>query len=238
MNSYTRRLWKLAALALAVAAQGAFAQGTVTISGVVYAFNTPYPVGGATVSVAEYPEISTVSDAAGHYSLTVPDDALVTPVASLDGYFHTEYLQTFETDGGNITNAHFQFIPEFVYQFLAGMLGVDPNACHIASTVSVAALHTATWEQLMAFGPQGEVGATVTSSPAVPGPIYFDEQTLPNPYLTSTTNDGGILYINLPAGLYRISAHHPDHKFAKFTATCAPGRFINASPSWGLWEKQ
>jgi hypothetical protein len=226
-------------LAFALLSATAFAHGTVTISGVVYTFNTPFPVAGATVSIAEYPQISTTSDAAGHYTLSVPDDALVTPVASLPGY-RTEYLQTFETDGDNIANAHFQFIPEFIYQYLAAALGLDPNSplCNIASTVSVAALHTASWEELMAFGPQGETGATVTSHPALLGPIYFNEQTLPDPTLTSTTNDGGVLYVNVPPGVYRISAHHPDHRFAKMTVTCEPGRFINPSPSWGLWEKR
>ncbi|HEY8207888.1 MAG TPA: hypothetical protein VIG99_10440, partial [Myxococcaceae bacterium] len=145
-----------------------------------------------------------------------------------------------ETDCDDITNAHFQFIPEPVYAFLAMSLGIDPASplCNIASTVSVKALRNLDFDGLMAFGPQGEAGATVSSRPSLPGPIYFNEQTLPDPTLTQTTNDGGVLFINVPVGTYRLSAHHPLHHFAKMTVTCAPGRFINPSPPWGLWEKR
>ena len=120
------------------------------------------------------------------------------------------------------------------------MLGIDPNGpqCHVVTTVSVAAIQGLSFEQFVAFGAHGEAGATVASKPELPGPIYFNEQVLPDPTLTATSRDGGVLFLNVPSGVHTLRATHPAHKFAKVRATCAPGRFINASPPWGLWERR
>jgi hypothetical protein len=40
----------------------------------------------------------------------------------------------------------------------------------------------------------------------------------------------------VPAGTYRIGAQAQGTAFAAFTATCAPGRVINANPPWGLYQ--
>ena len=58
--------------------------------------------------------------------------------------------------------------------------------------------------------PHGDAGATVTITPApatpLSGPIYFDETVTPNPTLTQTSIDGGVLFNNLLPGVQSISA--------------------------------
>ena len=41
---------------------------------------------------------------------------------------------------------------------------------------------------------------------------------------------------NVPAGAYTITARSPSTRFASFVATCKPGRVVNANPPWGLHE--
>jgi hypothetical protein len=48
--------------------------------------------------------------------------------------------------------------------------------------------------------------------------------------------DGGVVWTRVPAGVYRVRAHHPSTRFASFVATCRPGRVVNANPPWGLHE--
>jgi len=234
-----RRLAAIAAVVFLGVAQSALAGGNVQLSGVVYTFNTPFPVAGARVAIAEHPELSTITDAAGRYALSVPDKEEVTPFAEMPGY-RTMHLQTFETDGESIQDAHFQFVPLQVYAFLAFLAGIDPASplCQVVTTVAVRELRGMTFEQLTHFGPQGLPGATVRSRPALPGPIYFNEHVMPDPGRTSTSRDGGVAFTNVPDGRYRLIASHPTARFSKINVTCAPGRFVNASPPWGLIEKR
>lgn len=234
-----RRCAAIAAVVFLGAAPSALAGGHVELSGVVYTFNTPFPVAGARVAIAEYPELSTMTDAAGRYALSVPDEEEVTPFAEMPGY-RTMHLQTFETEGESIQDAHFQLVPLQVYAFLAVLAGVDPASplCQVVSTVAVKELRGLTFEELVQFGPQGLPGATVRSRPELPGPIYFNEQVMPDPSRTSTSIDGGVAFANVPDGRYRLIASHPAARFSKINVICAPGRFVNASPPWGLIEKR
>jgi len=68
-----------------------------------------------------------------------------------------------------------------------------------------------TWASLFSDSlPHGDPGALTVISPAtsspLQGPIYFDEHVQPNPTYTTTSVDGGVLYNNLAAGSYRITA--------------------------------
>ena len=233
-----RRFAAIAAVICLGVAQSSLAGGNVQLSGVVYTFNTPFPVAGARVAIAEHPELSTITDAAGRYALSVPDNEEVTPFAEMSGY-RTMHLQTFETDGESIQDAHFQLVPLQVYAFLAFLVGVDPASplCQVVTTVAVKELRGLTFEQLTQFGPQGLPGAMVRSRPALPGPIYFNEQVIPDPSRTSTSSDGGVVFTNVPNCRYRLIASHPTARFSKINVICEPGRFVNASPPWGLIEK-
>ena len=59
---------------------------------------------------------------------------------------------------------------------------------------------------------------------------------IPDRTLTQTSNDGGVLWLDVPAGVYRFSARHPSDRFASFIATCEPGRLVNANPPQGLYQ--
>jgi hypothetical protein len=43
------------------------------------------------------------------------------------------------TDGDDIDNAWFQMVPQYIYEFMALLLGIDPAStqCQVVSTVSV-----------------------------------------------------------------------------------------------------
>jgi hypothetical protein len=45
-----------------------------------------------------------------------------------------------------------------------------------------------------------------------------------------------MVWTNVPAGVYTITAHDPVTRFASFVATCRPGRVVNANPPWGLYQ--
>jgi hypothetical protein len=234
MFKVTARILMLLVVSLP-ATRSAHAQRKVTLSGIVYAFPSPKPVPGAIVSIAEHPELTTTSDATGRYSLSVPKDAWITPFAVVPGY-RTTHLQTFRTDR-NIEKVYFEMTPQNSYDAAAVLLGFDPASCQVGSAVTVNAIQNLTFEEYAAYGAYGRAGATISSSPALPGPIYTNEQVLPDPSLTQTTNDGSATFKNVPPGVYLLRAHHPNHRFATARVTCTAGRFIFAGPPWGLWEK-
>ncbi|HYD79870.1 MAG TPA: hypothetical protein VEC06_08675 [Paucimonas sp.] len=70
----------------------------------------------------------------------------------------------------------------------------------------------------------------------LPAPIYFNSQVLPDSSLRATSIDGGVVWANVPDGVYTIPASHPTRRFASFVATCKEGRLINADPPHGLKE--
>ena len=210
---------------------------TVKLTGTVYGFNTPDPIVGAKVSVAELPDLVTTTDAQGVYVLAVPDGKPVTPFVTADT-FHTMHLQTFTTAGKGLEHVNFQTPDNGIFGVLAQLVGVDPNApvCHIVSTVSTKDIQGLRFEAFTKFGAHGVAGATASATPTLPAPIYFNKQVVPDAKQVGTSDDGGVLWVNVPAGVYTISATHPTRKFASFTATCVAGRLVNANPPWGLHE--
>jgi hypothetical protein len=220
----------------------ASAARTVTLSGTAYEFNnTDVRLAGATVRVAELPRLRATVGADGSYRLRVPARGRVTPYIVADGY-HTIYLQTFTMAGRSLQRVNFQTPTDAVYDALGTLLDVprDPDGeltqCAIVSTFSTAAVAKLSFDAFTAFGAHGVAGATATTRPALPAPVYFNDQVIPDPAQTSSSIDGGVIWTRVPTGVYRVSAHHPDRRFASFVATCRPGRVVNANPPWGLHE--
>lgn len=211
----------------------------VHISGYAYRFapGATEIIAGASIGVAELPALSTKTDAAGFYMLTVPDGAKISPTIKAEGY-HAMQLQTFTTAGKDLKNVHFQTPDDGIYIALASLVGAKDTAdsCNIASTVNTKAIHDLTYQQFRAFGAHGVADATVTGTPALPPTVYFDEQTVPSPKWTTTSSDGGVLWTQVPKGTYTLTAHHPAKKFATVVVTCTGGQLINANPPWGLYE--
>ena len=227
----------------------------VVMSGLVYVFGSSTLVPGALLSLEEYPDIRTTADRNGHFVLEVPDGVEVTPVIRMPG-FRTMHLQTFETEGEDIENVFIQFFPQVVYDRLACGMGVnpaDPDMCHVFSTVSDHRIQGMTFEDFVEFTAEnrghGVSGATAGARPKMlpyvmtalgllPRPIYFNEDVVPDVARIETSLNGGVIWLDVPHRTHQFRAWHADARFFKFTAKCAPGRFINACPPWGLREKK
>jgi hypothetical protein len=233
----------LAAAVLAAAAAAPVASAeAVTLRGTAYEFNkVQVKLAGAQVRVAEDPTLGATVGADGTYALTVPDGRKVTPYINAAGH-HTIYLQTFTTDGQDLENVNFQTPSDAVYGALAALMDVplapdgNPAQCAIVSTFSTREVRGVPFDDFTAYGAHGVAGATASASPGLPSPVYFNEHVIPDRSQPQSSKDGGVIWPVVPAGAYTISASHPSARFAPFTATCAPGRIVNANPPWGLHQ--
>ena len=237
------RAWPALAVAALLTACGGGDGEQVQLSGTAYKFNKPFTrINGAVIRVAEDPSLSTRTDSNGVFSLKVPAGKAATLYIEAAGYA-TVYSQTF-TPTADIKNVNFQTPDLATYAGLYGLLtqigaGVKPDAtgCVIVSTVSVPAIRNLTIEEFLGFGAHGYAGAQATLEPAGGTRIYFNSKVLPDPTETATTNDGGVVWVNVPPGVYTLSASDPAkpaQKFATATADCRLGRVINANPPQGL----
>ena len=241
-RSSHRALAALCAASAALFATPAQAAPRVHLRGTAYEFNNVrVMLAGATIRVAEYPRLRAVVRADGTYDLAVPDRARVTPYITAAGH-HTIYLQTFTTSREDLANVNFQTPSDAVYGALVALLKVpvdeagDPVRCAIVSTFSTRNVRDLDYAGFIAYGAHGVAGATATATPALPRPTYFNEQVIPDPAQALSSEDGGVLWTGVPAGVYMIRAHKQGTRFASFVATCRPGRIVNANPPWGLHE--
>lgn len=238
----------VAALTLALAALVALPAGaaahqrSVRMSGTAYEFNrASVRLAGATIRVAERPRLSAAVGADGRYVLAVPAHARITPYIVASGY-HTIYLQTFRTQGENLENVNFQTPTEGIYRALALILKVpldadgNPARCAIVSTFSTRNVRGVGFDAFVAYGAHGVAGARAYGVPALPKPVYFNEQVIPDPAQQLSSADGGVVWTDVPTGAYTVRASDPSTRFASFIATCRPGRVINANPPWGLHQ--
>jgi hypothetical protein len=237
----------LIATSLAVAASGVVnaptnQRRTVHLRGTAYEFNNVDKLlTGATIRVAQFPKLKAVVGRDGRYDLVVPNHAKVTPYIVAAGH-HTIYLQTFTTNGEDLTNVNFQTPSDAVYNGLVALLNVpvdsngNPILCAIVSTFSTRNVRGLDFRAFIAYGAHGVAGATATATPALPKPVYFNQDVLPDRSQAASSKDGGVVWTGVPAGVYTITGHHPLTRFASFVATCRPGRVINANPPWGLYQ--
>jgi hypothetical protein len=233
----------LACATLAGAGPAASAKPEVTISGRAYAFNhMDTYLAGATIRVRELPRLRAVTDANGDYELEVPDEAVITPYIEPPPGYHQIDLQTFHTRGKPISNANFQVPADAEYNGLAALLAVPmgpdgrPAQCAIVTTASARNVRGVPYETFHERTPHGVPGATAHAKPALPPAVYFNENVIPDRTQTETSEDGGIIWTEVPAGTYRVITESPSAKFASFLATCEPGRIVNANPPWGAYE--
>lgn len=210
----------------------------IVVRGDAFAFTlpgTPYGlIADATVRVLEAPELTTVTDAMGHFEFPALPAGLTATFALEHPDFPLTRTRTFTLpDTGELERVTFQ-TPEFaLYDAIAAIIAVelDPGACQIVSTV------TRVGKSIYDAGAHGEAGATVTISPALPpgqGPIYFGDDVIPDKARTETSADGGVLFVNVPPGTYELQAHKDGVAFESVTLQCAAGVLANASPPYGL----
>jgi hypothetical protein len=106
----------------------------------------------------------------------------------------------------------------------------------IVTTASARNVRGVDFETFEARTPHGVAGATAHTKPALPGPTYFNEDVIPDRSRTETSGDGGIVWTEVPTGVYRGITKSSSTRFASFLATCKPGRIVNANPPWGAYE--
>jgi len=198
-----------------------------------------HPVVGATVTCPDRPGLEAVTDADGLFTLEGlhPGD-----VASFR-MTHSDYavVQTAALTVGaeGLEEVTFQAPALDMYALVQGMLGIEPepDRCQIAATVTTLA------DSERGFGPtHGEPGVTVAIAPALDGPamgpVYWkvlpNYWIVPDPELTETTEDGGVIFLNVLPGRYVLDAHKPGALFSVVQVDCAPGVLVNAAPPHGL----
>lgn len=231
----------MALFALGTATATAATADTVHVRGTVYTFDNQEPIAGATVRIQELAGLAATSGPDGAYDLEVPDGTRITPYVEAAGH-HGIHLQTFVTQGRDLERVNFQIPTTGTYGALAALLAVpldangDPAECVIVSTFSTVNVREASFDQFVAYGAHGVAGATASATPALAAPIYFNESVIPDPSRTESSDDGGVIWTGVPAGVYRLHASHPSTRFADFIATCEPGRLVNANPPQGFYE--
>lgn len=210
-----------------------------TASGQAFIFG-PSPglhIAGATVSVLEAPERATTVADDGSFTLTVPSGAGLSFVLSHPD-FATIQTATIAIGASGVADIGFQVpTPEIVdLMALASGVELDPDRCQLVTTVSSAA------SPPYGGAGVGEPGAVVDLLPSLPdgaiGPVYFDYLSdsliLPDPTLSATTIDGGVIYGNLPTGEWTLRATKEGVRFTEPDARCHPGAIVNAAPPHGV----
>jgi hypothetical protein len=178
-------------------------------------------VAGVHVSVAELPITHLLdirSDANGKWGFTaikLQGKALpLSFVYQLDGYATTK-SQVFQIGDSGITDvavqlpteAYFSAAKGQIEQQIGGLIGAPYTLSNVLVTTVGKSWASMYSPQL----PHGDPGAQVSISPAIAfpaslGPVYFNESVSPDPTLSSTSVDGGVLFGNLATGSYTVTA--------------------------------
>ncbi len=189
-------------------------------------------VAGARVSIAELPITKLLnirSDASGKWkfeAIKIKGKPLaVSFVYDLAGYTTTK-SQVFQIGDAGITDLAVQFPTAAYYaaakgqieQQIGGLIG----APYTLSNVLVTTVGKSWASMYSPMLPHGDPGAEVSISPAAPfpaslGPVYFNADVAPDPTLTSTSVDGGVLFGNLAAGSYTVTASKAPFTYASLT---------------------
>jgi hypothetical protein len=207
-------------------------------------------VAGTSVWIAELPftrRLGVRSDADGHWSLlAVKVNGTPLPLSFVyenDGYVTTK-SQVFEVGDDGVTDLSVQ-LPTAAYYALAkgqieqqigGLIGAPyPLRNVLVTTVGKS------WASMYSPElPHGDPGATVSIAPAAPfpvslGPVYFNEAVAPDPTLATTSVDGGVLFGNLAAGRYTLTASKAPFTYAALDFIIQDGiELYVASPPHGI----
>jgi hypothetical protein len=192
----------------------------------------------AEISILELPDWkAAVTGPDGTFAFSgLPGDSELTFVARGTGLMET-MTATFRLTK-DLDNLVFQVPDPGTYNLLSQLAGVTlrDDRCQIATTVTRRGLNTND------TGGNGEPDATVSLDPPAPsdstGPLFFNIASTaviyPDPQLERSTSDGGVLFLNVPAGRYVLRAEKPGTTFAEVPIKCVAGRLTNAAPPWGL----
>jgi hypothetical protein len=196
------------------------------------AFPFQSTVAGARIWIAEVPAtrlLNIHSDATGSWhfpGIKVAGTPLrISFVYELGGYTTTK-SQVFEVGDAGITDVAVQFPTEAYFAAAKGQIEQQIGAL-IGAPYSVRNVLVTTvgksWASMYSPDlPHGDPDVQVAISPAVQfplslGPVYFNEAVSPDPTLTSTSVDGGVLFGNLASGNHTITANKAPFSYAALT---------------------
>lgn len=208
----------------------------VSISGnaIPFAGGPSGRVEGADVWILEHPEMHFITGADGAFQFDgLEEGSEVTLVMDHPDY-HPIQTGTHRLGASGAERVTFQAVTWPIYNLLAAFLGIVPdeaNRCQMVTTV------TRVGKSVYDPGAHGEDATTVITEPRLPdehGPIYFNSAVLPTPGLRETSDDGGVLYVQVPPGEYVWTAYKPGVVFTRIKSKCRVGLLVNASPPWGL----
>jgi len=179
-------------------------------------------ISGARIWIAEVPatrNLNVRSDHDGRWNvdaIKLKGSALaVSFVYEREGY-PTAKSQVFQVGDTSITDLSVQF-PTAAYFAAAKaqieqQVGAAIGAAYPLQNIVVTTVGKSWASMYSPDLPHGDPGAEVDITPTAPfpaslGPVYFNASVGPDPTLTSTSVDGGILFGNLASGSYSLSAH-------------------------------
>lgn len=194
-------------------------------------------IDGATVTVLERPDKTLVTGLDGTFffdGFQVGDEVTLR-MERLN--FPKIQTGTLVMPPEGLTRVTFQAVQQYEYDGMALMVGITPDAtkCQIVTTV------TRVGKSIYDEGAHGEADVVVTIDPPVPaevGPIYFNAQVRPDRAQPITSEDGGVLFVNVPPGVYTLTGTKAGATFRTVKARCEAGWLVNASPPWGLQRIQ
>lgn len=189
---------------------------------------------GAEVGVLEFPDLRVVTAADGHFKFEgLPVGADITLTMQHPDY-HPIQTGTHVVPAEGLQRITFQAVTHAIYDALGAIVMVTPdeaNLCQMVTTV------TRVGKSIYDPGAHGEADVIVTLDPPLPaesGPIYFNSSVIPEPGLTQTSDDGGVLFVQVPPGDYTWTASKAGAEFRQVRMKCRAGWLINAAPPWGL----
>jgi len=195
-------------------------------------------VEGVRVSIAELPATKLLrlrSDASGNWGVDLLKEQgaplHLSFVYEKAGY-QTTKSQVFEIGDAGIddvaiqlpTQAYYTAAKTQIEQQISGLLGVP----YALSNVLVTTVGKSWASMYTAMLPHGDPGAQVAIAPAVAfpaslGPVYFNSAVVPDPALTSTSVDGGVLFGNLAPGTYTVTATKAPFTYTPLAFAVEPG---------------
>jgi len=191
-------------------------------------------IAGADISLVEHPERHVTTGLDGHFVFDGLEEGSEATVVLSHPDYHAIQTGTIKLGPRGIDRVTFQAVIFDIYDILAALLGVvpdDANRCQMVTTV------TRLGKSIYDPGAHGEEGVTVTLEPPLAadhGPIYFNSSVLPDRTLVQTSDDGGVLFIQVPPGEYTWTAHKAGAVFSRIKMKCRVGYLVNASPPKGL----
>ncbi|WP_434426218.1 hypothetical protein [Nannocystis pusilla] len=191
-------------------------------------------IAGAEVAILEFPGRTVVTGADGKFKFEdLPVGADVTLTMTHPDY-HPIQTGTHVVPEAGLQRITFQAVTHAIYDALAAIVMVTPNEteyCQMVTTV------TRVGKSIYDEGAHGEADVVVTLDPPLPaenGPIYFNSSVIPEPGLTETSDDGGVLFVQVPPGEYTWTATKAGAEFRQVRMKCRAGWLVNAAPPWGL----